>query len=662
MGRLDLKVHRAYEREQRRRVMQSILEKLDRSSNSSSSTEGNTSASANKKPMDLALYKATVRGEYDYFIFTLDQVSRESEPSLTAIFDQATLLQNSYLHVAASFGHESLVGFIAEHFSSLLTSKNRKGDTPLHVAARAGHYSTVATLIRFGVDSPSCTTSASNVVRDKADVYPDILLSSSNNGGNTPLHEAMLNSHRDLIYYLVRMDEKVSFFGNNVVSFCENKEGKSPFYLAVELGEKEIVERILQLFIQKGYSYEDMKGKSPVHAAIRMRNKVILDLLLVKVPALIQLRNEDGETPLHCAASIGYHEGVRYLLNKFSEFCLLERDDNGFLPIHTASKRGHVNIVQKLLQYYPDCGELLTKEGENILHIAAKNGKNNVVNHILRTPELTKLLNEKDDHGSTALHLATMHWQPNVVSSLTWDKRIKLGLVNDDGMTALDVAENMERMASFRKRLTWLALKSAGAPRGKISKAPKVNAQIPLQHEPPNMENYKDRINTLLLVSTLIATVTYAAGFTMPGGYNNSNPDQGMATMVSKPYFQMFVICDTIALYSSMIVAVSLIWAQLGDLNLILTALKLALPLLGISLSMMSLAFMAGVYLVVSRVIWLAYVTVVMGMVSLAILLALFIPHSFPTTSKYRIVRLISYYFFCLMLRASGSYHDDEEE
>ncbi|GFZ05686.1 ankyrin repeat family protein [Actinidia rufa] len=529
MGRLDLKVRMAYE--QRWMERHTRLEKLVRSSNSSTSTEGNTSASANKKPMDLALYKATVHGEVDHFIETLVQVSTERELSLTTIFDQATLLQNSYLHVAASFGHEKLVGFIAYHFPSLLTSKNMKGDTPLHVAARAGHLNTVATLIRFAEDSPSCATSASYVVREIADVCPDILLRSRNNGGNTPLHEAMLNYHEYLVDYLVRMDRKVSLFGNNVVSYCENKEGKSPFYLAVESGKKATVESMLQLFIGKGYSYEEMKGKSPVHAAIRTRNKGILDLLLGKVPTLIQLRNEDGETPLHCAASIGYNEGVWYLLEKFSEFCLLERDDNGFLPIHTASERGHVDIVQKLLQYYPDGGELLTKE---------------------------------DDHGNTALHLATMHWRPKIVSSLTWEKRIKLGLVNDDGMTALDVAEGMEMMASFRKRLTWMALISAGAPQGKISKAPKVNAQIPLQHEPPNMENYKDRINTLLLVSTLVATVTYAAGFTMPGGYNSSNPDQGMATMASKPYFQMFVICDTIALYSSMIVAVSLIWAQLG--------------------------------------------------------------------------------------------------
>ncbi|KAF7141947.1 hypothetical protein RHSIM_Rhsim06G0145700 [Rhododendron simsii] len=126
------------------------------------------------------------------------------------------------------------------------------------------------------------------------------------------------------------------------------------------------------------------------------------------------------------------------------------------------------------------------------------------------------------------------------------------------------------------------------------------------------MENYKDRINTLLLVATLVATVTYTAGFTMPGGYNNSDPNQGMATMLNKSKFQIFVISNTIAVYSPMIVAVSLIWAQLGDLNLILTSLRLALPLLRLALSMMSLAFKAGVYLAVSKLTWLANVVLIM--------------------------------------------------
>ncbi|XP_028094461.1 uncharacterized protein LOC114294536 [Camellia sinensis] len=132
-------------------------------------------------------------------------------------------------------------------------------------------------------------------------------------------------------------------------------------------------------------------------------------------------------------------------------------------------------------------------------------------------------------------------------------------------MSALDSAEYyMERMSSFRKplgghslnswdifvlrRLTWTALKAAGAPLAYCRKA--VNAktkQASMQLEQVNIDSYKDRFNTLLLVSTLIATVTFVAGCTIPGGYNNIEPDQGMPTMLKHKWFHIFIFCDTIA-------------------------------------------------------------------------------------------------------------------
>lgn len=207
-----------------------------------------------------------------------------------------------------------------------------------------------------------------------------------------------------------------------------------------------------------------------------------------------------------------------------------------------------------------------------------------------------------------------------------------------------------------------MALKSAGVPPANHRKTPKLGKLQSKPYEPYNMDYCKDRVNTLLVVSTLIATVTFAAGFTMPGGYNSSEPDQGVATLLSKRMFQVFVICDSIAMYSAIMVTVTLVWAQLGDLTLVLNALRLAIPLLGISLTMMSLAFMASVYLVVSTLVWLANVVLTVGIISLTSLLTLFVPFSLPYTSNFPVARYISYYPSCMLMLASGCYYDCEVE
>ncbi|GMN60718.1 hypothetical protein TIFTF001_029825 [Ficus carica] len=52
------------------------------------------------------------------------------------------------------------------------------------------------------------------------------------------------------------------------------------------------------------------------------------------------------------------------------------------------------------------------------------------------------LVNERDTKGNNPLHLAAERAHPKVVSILTWDLKVNLGLMNQRGMTALDVAEN----------------------------------------------------------------------------------------------------------------------------------------------------------------------------------------------------------------------------
>ncbi|KAK9999901.1 hypothetical protein SO802_019504 [Lithocarpus litseifolius] len=346
--------------------------------------------------------------------------------------------------------------------------------------------------------------------------------------------------------------------------------------------------------------------------------------------------------------------------------------------------------------------------------------------------EVEMLINEKDKYGNTSLHLASRGGHPKVVSILTWDKRVDLKLLNDEGKTALDIARKYSgKVPSFRERSTWLALRyakvsHAPSPRttkyklpsskpvgqssmdkdkeiitensqsskpgeaanmdkdketitensqsSKPGEAPNTdkvketmteNSQSSKPREAPNVDNYKDRVNTLLVVATLVATVTFAAGFTGPGGNDDSEPHKGMAKFLRHHLFQVFIISNTIAMYSSVTVVVALIWAQLGDLNLVITSLKIAAPILGLAPIMVSSAFMTGSYLMVRGLNWLAYVVLnllIIGSFSLLFLTLLFLPLCLPSSLPHPIFRYIVYYPFCLLVIVTRSITNDGEE
>ncbi|KAK9284516.1 hypothetical protein L1049_023690 [Liquidambar formosana] len=558
------------------------------------------------KYMDLELYRAATRND---FISVLKPASME--------IDSVSPLGNSVLHVAASSGNEKNVRDIAYEFPSLVTKQNSKGDTALHIAARAGHALVVEALV--------------GLQRDR-------LLRLMNNEGNTALHEALINCPKSVaIDHLIQADSEVIYY--------PNKEEKSPLYLAAEAGYVDCLKKMLENEAVNGNIYERLRGKSPVHAALMGKKKGVLDMILEKEPRFIHLRDEKGGTLHHLAAYMGYLEVVRYLLERHN-LGAIERDKKGSFPVHLASSEGHVDVIKKLLEYFPYPWELLNNNHQNILHVAAESGKHDVVSYILKTRRFEKMINEKDKDGNTPLHLATMNFHPNIVLDLTWDKRVekKFGVINNEGLTALDAAlYKMEETPSFQQQLTWAALKSAGASQGPASKVSNGKGKNPQA----KMDDY---VNTLLLVSTLIATVTFAAGFTMPGRYNDSDPDQGMAIMLKRRLFHRFVFCDTIAMYSSIVVVLTLIWGQLRDLKLLHTAHRIALPFLGIALTSMSLAFMAGVCLVVGKLSWLFTTILIMSLVFVvAFLLLLFLLWS-PVESPHCILRYITYYPFRLLI------------
>ncbi|XP_047268828.1 uncharacterized protein LOC124898812 [Capsicum annuum] len=63
------------------------------------------------------------------------------------------------------------------------------------------------------------------------------------------------------------------------------------------------------------------------------------------------------------------------------------------------------------------------------------------------------------------------------------------------------------------------------------------------------VENIMKAAQIHLVVAALLMTVTFTAGFTLPGGFesNTNSPNKGMAILLRRTAFRAFVISDVIA-------------------------------------------------------------------------------------------------------------------
>ncbi|XP_039155979.1 protein ACCELERATED CELL DEATH 6-like [Eucalyptus grandis] len=443
----------------------------------------------------------------------------------------------------------------------------------------------------------------------------DRIVDQSNWEGNTALHEAVKNGDYELTDLLLRQG---SLSVNKM-----NKEEKCPLYLAVETGNLEILSRLLEAVDENEDLSSQIEGISPAHGAVVHRRIDMLIEMSERRKGLFNLRLFGA--PLHLAASENYVDGVELLVDKFN-MSSFEPNEQGYLPIHVACKMGHLETIKVLRQHWQDWLEpnelLIYDEEQNILHVAAKYGRASVVKYILGDPKLEKLINAKDKYGNTPLHVATEQWQPNVMLSLTRDNRVNLGLVNHNNSTALDIVDKqlqqIEGPFHQRRSDSWM--------------------------EPPDIHKLNRHAEVRMVVATLIAGVTFAAGFSVPGGYNSSGPEAGIATLLNKPVYDVFMICNSIAMYNSIITVVFLLWTQINDSHAVFRALGMTrLPLL-IALATMSMAFLAGIYVTTSKHTWVVIVTLVVGITALFVILILYIALYVPLGYNYRLVQFFADY------------------
>ncbi|XP_038703856.1 protein ACCELERATED CELL DEATH 6-like [Tripterygium wilfordii] len=405
--------------------------------------------------MEPTLYEAVVAGDIDGFIERLERFVGEKQLAAIVILEQPSLIGNTLLHVAADSSNVEITQLLAHHFPSLLTKRNEQGDTALHLAARAKMPKTVKVLVNIAKTLPPPSSDDDAFLRMKNEkgntaLHEAVMQESQEVAASFPLPEAMMQESQEVAYCLLQADYEAAY--------CVNNDGKSPLYVAAELRNTNILTRLLEDEIAAdGHPVavlEKLRGeKSPVDAALLHKNSDMLIEIASKTPELLHSIEKEGKSPIHYAASIGYVEGVKFILEK-KQGSALVRDNNGFYPIHEACKNGHVQVVMLLLERWFDPREFLTREGKNIFHVAAERGEDSVVKYLLRAPRLAKFVaqpvNQQDKEGNTPLHLATLHARSRVVFGLVrHDNIVNVRMKNGANLTAYDLAVEKSRIAAM---------------------------------------------------------------------------------------------------------------------------------------------------------------------------------------------------------------------
>lgn len=294
---------------------------------------------------DHAVYDAVTANDLP----TLTHLLADSNPNLNAPLGDH---HRSALHQAAHLNQFQLIPPLLRA-GSLLTAEDAAGDTPLHLAAWAGHVESLGALLTHA---------------GTADV--DFL---SGRDAYSALWCAVTAAHIDAARVLLRHGARVSL---------RNAGGMTLLHQAAVMGQGAMVEMLLD----RGAHVDavDDEGNTALHYAATSGSAPCVSALL-RARADVEMQQAQGLTAAHWAAHKGHLEVLGLLIASGADVKAVAGE--GATPLHMAANRGHLAVVRMLLEKGVKTGVKGTWDGMEgtARQMARAKGHGSVVKTLIET-------------------------------------------------------------------------------------------------------------------------------------------------------------------------------------------------------------------------------------------------------------------------------------
>ncbi|KAL2923677.1 Ankyrin repeat-containing protein ITN1, partial [Bienertia sinuspersici] len=443
--------------------------------------------------------------------------------------------------------------------------------------------------------------------------------------GDTPLHIlAQLEPHNIKIRVFTldedftRLEEECEDIGDERLC-AQSSDRYLDNYVWTYLSKTSLLSNLIEICAAKLVEnnsngplvMQNLKGNTPFHEAIISKNYQVM-IKLAELSRDVALVNNCNETVLHLLATLIPTPSIA---DDILGDIIKNNMKDGSLLVNVILA-GNMEFAEKLITLCPKLVEVMDNHindnGQTFWHLLVNESpivarSFNLENSSFTKEPMLSVLENKDNNGKTALHLAVERRRFDLAELLLGldgtltsegtpiflDHLLKIP--NNDGITPTDligelayVPPQVTHHASFHYFYSVVDLDFEDF-MGKVSTMIGIRSIWGI----PSTQ-IKDYVNTMGVIAALLTTITFTAAFAVPGGLDQ---DTGAPLLLHDTSFQIFIVSDILAMCLSMMVLFCLLWIMAtGNKSNTVVLLDFSIILLLASFYTTLVTFMTGLY------------------------------------------------------------------